>query len=269
VKRPALALTALFAVALLAGSPKALAADGYSKPRESQSRLALKQVNDATGEQTVMYRVETYDGYDNVRDFSIMRWYFDLNGDGKYADMCIRLQSVGDGRLRAEFYPKCGGFVWSTAEARKPAPNVVEFSLLIRDLINGGGVVPGRPFGYRVETEDFNGRTDWIPDRGVIRQAPLPHMSVAELTGRAAGPGERSSTEAARSASESSGKPATSDWLGGHFAVLGGLPIVWLLLLTLVIVAVGAVVWRRASRRLFPSPQREPESSIARPDIDA
>ena len=240
---------------LAAAAPGALAADGMSKPRSSPSKLAIKEVSDTTGEQTVTYRVVTYDGYDDVNDYDIMRWYFDTNGDGRYADMCIRLQSVGDGRLRAEFYPKCGGFVWATAEARKPAPNVVEFSLLIRDLINGGGVVPGSPIQYRVETEDFWGRTDWIPDRGFIQQTALPHLSAAELTGRMAGPGEKTAREANTSGpNEAHGLAGkVAGLFNGRFAAVGGLPIGWLVVVTLLIVAVIWLGWSRLTRRLFPA----------------
>jgi len=243
-------IAAFAAVAIFA--PTARANDYSSKARQGTGPMAIKSASDQVGEQTVTYRVETYGAYDNVRDFSIMRWYFDLNGDGKYSDMCIRLESVGDGRLRASFYPKCGGFAWSTAEAQKPAPNIVQFSLLLRDLINGGGVVPGKPLSYRVEAEDNFGHTDWIPERGLISQTTLPHLSAPELEGRVAGPGEKPAQEAKP---EGNGDKGVAGFFSHRFAALGGLPVAWLFLLTLLIVVAAWGVWGRISRRFLSEPR--------------
>jgi len=74
-------VAAFAAVAIFA--PMARANDYSSKARRGTGAMAIKSASDQVGEQTVTYRVETYGAYDNVRDFSIMRWYFDLNGDRK------------------------------------------------------------------------------------------------------------------------------------------------------------------------------------------
>jgi hypothetical protein len=221
-------------------------ASTYTQPRDSASKLAIKSVSDTTQAQTVTYRIETYAGWDNVKDFSIIRWYFDLAGKGKFTEMCILLEGVGDGRLRAEFYPKCGPVVWSTAEARKPAANVVEFDLLIRDLINGGGVVPGQPLHYRVYSEDFNGGHDWAPPKAssYLVQAPLPHLSRAELTGGVS----NGSTASSAAAGEASGQTTPST--GGPFSTFGGLPVAAVLLITLVLAGGLYLVWRLVAARL-------------------
>jgi len=217
-------------------------------PRDSKSKLAIKQVSDSMNGQYVTYRVETYDGWNNVKDFSIIRWYFDLKKSGHYSDMCILLEGVGDGRLRAEFYPKCGPVAWSTAEARKPAANVVEFDLLVRDLIKGAGVVPGQPLRYRVYSEDFFGGHDWAPTQvtGFIEEAPLPHLSEAELAGGYV-PNELG---AAGKSTEAS--PVTAPTSPAHnSSPFGSLPIASVLLGTLIIVAILWVLWRLLARRLW------------------
>jgi hypothetical protein len=180
---------------------------------------------------------------------------------------------VGDGRLRAEFYPKCGPVVWSTAEVRKPAGNVVEFDLLIRDLIKGGGVDPGQPLRYRVYSEDFGGGHDWAPGRpnAFVEQAALPHLSDAELLGRAGSEGPGVVPEFSRSSgSEAGAANAAKTRTGGRFSPFGGLPIASVLLGTLIIFSIGWLVWRTLARRLFGSRNvhEAPEASSLGPPFD-
>jgi hypothetical protein len=149
-------------------------ASDTSFPRRTSGKLAIKRVSDSQDDAYVTYRVETYDGYDNVKDFYEMKLSFDLNGDGRTEDMCVHLEQVGDGRLRAVFYPKCGPAVWSTAEGKKLASNIVEFRLRIWDLVNGGGVVPGKPFSYSLWAQDMQGNQETVPAQGLIQETAIP-----------------------------------------------------------------------------------------------
>ncbi len=235
--------------ALGAAWPHALAGRVSNSPRESKSKLAIKTASDRTNNDFVTYRVETYDGWQNVKDFSKFQWYFDLKGNGNYTEMCIILEGVGDGRLRAELYPKCGQTTWSTSEARKLAPNVVEFDIKMRDLILGAGLVPGQPFRYRVYAEDFQGLTDWAPARkdAFVEEAGLPRLSDAQLYGEVvASKGHPSGSEFApgpAAGANSTGRKAS------RFSPFGGLPLGSVLVLTLIILAVGYFAWRLIAKR--------------------
>ncbi len=190
--RRALTLLLLLAFPLCLGG-LARADDSGTDPEERGAKLDIKSVSNEADEEYVTYRVDTYEPYHNVEDFSFFRWFFDLNDDGRFADLCIRLEAVGDGRLRAMLYPKCGGESWSTAEAKKIDDRTLEFKLPTRDLVVGGGVEPGEPFKYTVASEDIQGKTDLTPDRGSIVQSGLPEpasLFVTPAPGDGAGGGE-------------------------------------------------------------------------------
>lgn len=240
-----------------------LAADGGTDKQEGGRHLDIKSLSNEADDEHVTYRVETYDSYHNVNDFYYMRWYFDTNDDGKFADMCIRMEQVGDGRLRAMFYPKCGGESWSTAEARKVSERVLEFQIPTRDLVVGGGVDPGEPFEYYVTSQDLDGKTDTAPDNGSIAHSPLPEPASLFVTAppdddvdgavdAAAGAGS-DDTGDARGSGSSSAEDGESDGGaqgGATDGVVGG-PIGWLLaglLVVTVLSVVAVLVYKRRGR---------------------
>lgn len=236
-------VSVLFGASVALSVPNGTAGTLTVATRDSSSRLAIERVSDTMSETAVTYRVETYDGWDSKSDFSIIRWYFDLKGDGTFTEMCILLEGVGDGRLRAELYPKCGPVVWSTAETRKPAPNVVEFDLQLRDLINGAGVVPGRPLHYRVYTEDARGGHDWAPagPSAFIVQNPLPRPPGSEYTGPVGN--ELEAAGQSSGAAGGAGNPPPH----GPLSPVGGLPVATVLVTTLAVAGAGYLVWRAAA----------------------
>ncbi len=181
ILRKILTLLLIAAVPLGLGS-RALADDRGTDGEEGGRHLDIKSVSNEADEEYVTYRVETYDSYDNVDDFSFFRWYFDTNGDGRFGDLCIRLEAVGDGRLRAMLYPSCGPESWSTAEATKIDDRTLEFKFPTRDFVVGGGITPGEGFAYSVASEDMQGQTDKSPDRGSIEHSPLPEPASLFIT---------------------------------------------------------------------------------------
>jgi len=268
------AVLLLVCAALSVSLPRASAGTITVSPRDSTSKLAIKSVSDRFSGEFVTYHIETYDGWDNVKDISKFQIYFDVNGKGNYTEMCIILEPVGDGRLRSEFYPKCGQFTWSTSDARKPAPNVVEFEVRIRDLILGGGVVPGRPFRYRVYSEcGSDGGHDWAPaskDAYVMEQG-LPHLTEAQLYGEVVASRGNPTGREFQPGSDLSGSAANGR-NARRFSPFGGLPLGTVLIVTLIILVIGYFAWRLLAKRFLvraAEPMADsPASGASRPEAD-
>jgi hypothetical protein len=167
----------LFAAIVIVGvaAASAFAADSATDPRDTAGRVDFKSVSDRVEGADVVYRVETYNGYDNRNDFYLMRFRFDLHGTGVTGDMCIELDQNGEGGIQAQLYPKCGQIVWATNTAVKPAANVVEFRFPIQTLIYCCNVVPGKPLSYTLWSMDMQGNKDVFPAEGLIQESGLPN----------------------------------------------------------------------------------------------
>ncbi len=250
MRRPAIVLLML-GFLLAAGAP-ALADDGATDTEEGSRHLDIKGVSNEADDEYVTYRIETYDSYDNVDDFSYFRWYFDTNGDGHFVDMCIRLEAVGDGRLRAMFFPDCGQESWSTAEATKINDRTLEIKFPTRDFVVGGGVKPGEPFEYTVASEDIEGKTDKIPDRGSIAHSALPEpaqlfVTAAPEDGGGGAEGRDAAAEAAAEREGEGGIPLLSDLADAIDDVPTGLLL--LAILAAFGIVLGTVLVLRNQRR--------------------
>lgn len=174
-------LTTVLLSMTLGFATRAHAATEAADRQDTESALDVKRVYHEVDAKEVKFGVETYAAFDNVKDFWLLRWDFDMNGDGNPREGCMLLEQVnelpGDKRLRAVLYPKCGAEAWSTNDATKPAGNVVELTFPMRDLVNGMGFKPDSPVSYRLTMTDKRGQKDIAPDAGLVRLmglSPVP-----------------------------------------------------------------------------------------------
>lgn len=236
----------------------ALAADSASDPRDG-GKLDVKRISDSVDAKLVTYRVETYDGFNNDKDFYMVRWFFDLDGDGRAVDMCIRLEKVLDGPLRATLYPKCGPAAFATADATKPSDNVVEFQFRTVDLVDAG-MVPAKPVAYMVRASDMDGKIDTVPDQGLVQQSPLPKPSIpgqqtgggGSVTNELAQSGTKSGSGAAPNELADSGvrQQSAASRGGGASDAHKAFPVAWIVIGVIGGLMAGVVIVLLAQRRL-------------------
>ena len=219
VRKHLVAATVLL-VLLWAGSA---AADSGSSddPRDTGGKLDVARVAHGNDGENATYRLETHEAFD-IADVFQISWQFDFDQDGNPADACVLMKRIGTTHiLRAELYGECGQETWATADARLTS-NSIEFSLPLIDLVEGGGLQPGRDYSYRVTTQDSGGAEDTVPEEGLAVHedvpAPTPRPGSAETQlgyegdeglRRGAGGGARSAVEAREEgAIDVDGRPA-------------------------------------------------------------
>lgn len=176
VARTTLLVMALAALTL-ARHPVRADAGARSDPDDSPGRLDISRIGHTNDGENVIYRLETYDGF-VVDDVKLITWDFDFNNDGKAADACILIERiVTEPILRGGFYSECGPELWSTADARQEG-NVLEITIPVLDLVEGGGLRPGDAYGYRVVTRDIDGVEDPAPDEALVEHTGTPEVTA-------------------------------------------------------------------------------------------
>jgi hypothetical protein len=242
--RAAFAVVCVFLAVFAAAAP-AFAADSASDPRDTGGRVDIKQASDRVEGADVVYRIQTYESFDDVKDFYLMRWRFDLHNTGHPGDMCIQAEQTGDGGIQAELYPKCGPAVFATTPVAKPAGNAIEFRFPIETLVQCCDVVPGATSSYGVWSLDMLGHRDVVPDEGWITQSGLP-APARSAAGSHEGVGGSYQNELA-----ASGLHATENGAALSGATIGsarrhGLPVAWIAIgLLLAVLAAGVAMLLR------------------------
>jgi hypothetical protein len=149
-------------------------AGGANDPDDSAGRLDIRRVSHVNDDDSVTYRLETYEPF-GVDDIYLIDWAFDFNGDGMPADACIRLQRLGTtDTLRGAFFGECGPETWATSDARIVDGNALEISFPLIDLVEGGGLQPGSTYAYRVTASDTNRIEDTAPEDQLVEHSDVP-----------------------------------------------------------------------------------------------
>jgi hypothetical protein len=122
----------------------------------------------------VTYAVEMFDAID-LDDFYLLRWDFDFDADGTPAEACVLVsRDTTTDILNAALLGGCGQESWSTATARIVDGATIEFTMNLLDLVEGGHMRRGRPYGYRVTATDQHRVKDTAPPEGLIEHTDVP-----------------------------------------------------------------------------------------------
>jgi hypothetical protein len=166
--------------------------------------------------------------------------------------------------MRAVLYPKCGPEAWATAEGVRPSPNIVQFKFRIWDLVNGGGVPPGKTIAYQVLSSDFAGHQDIVPKHGLVQETPIPEFAV----GNAPGPhAANAPNELAESGSRNTGANAASAASSSGASGSSGFPTGWIVVV-FILVALVAGFFGFAAPRVLARRRRSISQAPAREEVD-
>ncbi len=204
MQRKARVRTTLAGIALLVlAFPRSAVADSgaFDDPKDSSGALDIARISHENDDDSATYRVEFHEPF-TLDDVDGLAWEFDFNSDDRPAEACALMGKIGTtGILRASFYRDCGPEAWATADARL-GERAIEFTLPLIDLVEGGGLRPGEPYGYRVIARDRSGIEDTAPEQTLV-----PHEDVPAPTARPGSaetelgyPGERAGSGAGNAA---------------------------------------------------------------------
>lgn len=267
---------------LLGMTGRAVADAGdFSDPDDTNGALDVAKVSHSDDEENVTYRVEMHDGFDVERDFFLIQWDFDLDGDGVPQESCIQLEQIGndEGGLQAALYPGCGPETYATAAATRDG-NAIEVRFPLRDVVLGAALPANKKFAYRVTAKDRSSNVDIVPNDGLVEQGGLPEPPAPEQPAQVATQGTTNTETAAQGSGIPPGEGPGVPGAQAQPSTTGGVgtsttpsrrtsATTWLLALGVpgVVLAAVVLVSRRRRGGVYEQPRLDPEDAPVVPAL--